>query len=191
MNEQENLQTNTGLTSSQEAMASLWEQHLRDEFELYDVDKTMETMVADPYNTAIPVMTGGVGGDGVREFYTKWFISQNPPDIGTTLVSRTIGINQLVDEVILKFTHTTQMDWILPGVPPTGKWVEVPLVVVVGFRDGKIAHEHVYWDQASVLVQVGLLDPGTLPVVGIESAQKVLNPDLPSNTLIERAYQRK
>jgi len=191
MNEQENVQTNTGLSSSQQAMASLWEQHLRDEFELRDVDKTMETMVADAHNTAIPVMTGGVGGDGVREFYTKWFISQNPPDIETTLVSRTIGNKQLVDEVILTFTHTTQMDWILPGIPPTGKVVEVPLVVVVGFRDGKIAHEHVYWDQASVLVQVGLLDPGTLPVVGIESAQKVLNPDLPSNTLIERAYQCK
>jgi len=191
MNEQENVQTNTGLSSSQQAMASLWEQHLRDEFELRDVDKTMETMVADAHNTAIPVMTGGVGGDGVREFYTKWFISQNPPDIETTLVSRTIGNKQLVDEVILTFTHTTQMDWILPGIPPTGKVVEVPLVVVVGFRDGKIAHEHVYWDQASVLVQVGLLDAGTLPVVGIESAQKVLNPDLPSNTLIERAYQRK
>src|SRR5215471_12917624 len=191
MNEQENVRTNTSLTSSQEAMASLWEQHLRDEFELRDVDKTMETMAADAHNTAIPVMTGGVGGDGVREFYTKWFISQNPPDIETTLVSRTIGNKQLVDELILKFTHTTQMDWILPGIPPTGKVVEVPLVVVVGFRDGKIASEHVYWDQASVLVQVGLLDPGTLPVVGIESAQKVLNPDLPSNTLIERAYKRK
>ncbi len=191
MNEQENVQANTSLPSSQEAMASLWEQHLRDEFELQDIDKTMETMVADPYNTAIPVLTGGVGGDEVREFYTKWFISQNPPDIETTLVSRTVGNNQLVDEVILKFTHTTQMDWILPGIPPTGKWVEVPSVVVVGFRDGKIAYERIYWDQASVLVQVGLLDAGTLPVIGIDSAQKVLNPDLPSNTLIERAYQRR
>src|SRR5215471_12629044 len=190
MNEQENVRTNTSLTSSQEAMADLWEQHLRDEFELRDVDKTMETMVADPYNVAIPVMTGGVGGDGVREFYTKWFISQNPPDIETTLVSRTIGNNQLVDEVILKFTHTTQMDWILPGIPPTGKWVEVPLVVVVGFRDGKITYESIYWDQASVLVRSGSLDAGTLSVVGTESAQKVVNPDLPSNTLIERAYQR-
>ena len=191
MNEQENIRTNTSLTSSQEAMADLWEQHMRDEFELRDVDKIMETMVADPYSTAIPVMTGGVSGDGVREFYTKWFISQNPPDIENTLVSRTIGNNQLVDELILKFTHTTQMDWILPGIPPTGKWVEVPFVVVVGFRDGKIAYEHIYWDQASVLVQVGLLDADTLPVVGIESAQKVLDPALPSNTLIERACQRK
>jgi len=191
MNEQENVRTNTSLTSSQEAMVDLWEQHLRDEFELRDVDKTMETMVADPHNTSIPVMTGGVGGDGVREFYTKWFISQNPPDIENTLVSRTIGTNQLVDELILKFTHTTQMDWILPGIPPTGKRVEVPLVVVVGFRDGKMAYEHIYWDQASVLVQVGLLDTDTLPVVGIGSAQKALDPTLPSNTLIERAYQRK
>ena len=191
MNEQENVRTNTGLTSSQEAMADLWDQHLQGEFELRDVDKTMETMVADPSNIAIPVMTGGIGGDGVREFYTRWFISQNPPDIETTLVSRTIGNTQLVDELIFKFTHMTQMDWILPGIPPTGKRVEVPLVVVVGFRDGKIASEHIYWDQASVLVQLGLLDAGTLPAVGIESAQKVLDPDLPSNTLIERAHQRR
>src|SRR6266568_2444282 len=113
MNTQENVQPNTSFMSSQQAMVELWEQHLRDEFELHDVDRTMETMVADPYNINIPVMTGGVGGDGVREFYTKWFIPQNPPDTETTLVSRTIGNDQLVDEVILKFTHTTRMDWIL------------------------------------------------------------------------------
>ncbi len=191
MNAQENVQPGASLTSSQQAMAELWEQHMRDEFELHDVDKTMETMVDDPFNTNVPVMTGGVGGDGVREFYTKWFIWQNPPDTEITFVSRTIGNDQLVDEVIQKFTHTTQMDWMLPGIPPTGKRVEVPLVVVVGFREGKIAYERIYWDQASVLVQVGLLDADTLPVVGIESAQKVLDPNLPSNTLIERASQRK
>ena len=83
------------------------------------------------------------------------------------------------------------MDWMLPGIAPTGKRVEVPVVVVVGFRDGKIAFERIYWDQASVLVQLGLLDEETLPVVGIESAHKVLNPSLPSNTLIERASQRR
>jgi carboxymethylenebutenolidase len=164
---------------------------MRGEFELRDVDKTMETMVDNPYNTHVPVMTGGVGGDGVREFYTRWFIPQNPPDTEITLVSRTIGDNRLVDELIQKFTHTIQMDWMLPGIPPTGKRVELPVVVIVGFRDGKIAYEHIYWDQASVLAQIGLLDASTLPVVGVESARKVLDPSLPSNTLIERASQRK
>jgi carboxymethylenebutenolidase len=189
MNTQENVQANTGFTS-QQAMADLWEEHLRDEFVLHDVDKTMQTMVAQPHNTAVSTMTGGVGGQGVREFYAKWFIAQMAPDTETTLVSRTIGENQLVDELIFKFTHTVRMDWLLPGIPPTGKRVEVPIVAVVGFRDGKIAFERIYWDQASVLVQIGLLDAGTLPVTGIESAQKVLDPDLPSNTLIERTLQR-
>lgn len=191
MNVQENIQPNATLTSSQQAMVALWEQHMRDEFDLRDVDKTMETMVDQPYNTHVPVMTGGVDGDSVREFYTRWFIPQNPPDTEITLVSRTIGDNQLVDELIQKFTHTIQMDWMMPGIPPTGKRVELPVVVIVGFRDGKIAYERIYWDQASVLAQIGLLDASSLPVVGSESARKVLDPSLPSNTLIERASQRK
>ncbi len=84
------------------------------------------------------------------------------------------------------------MDWMLPGVPPTGKRVEIPIVVVVGFRDGKIASEHIYWDQASVLVQVGLLDPDTLPVAGSENARKMLDPSsVPSGLLIERAKRGK
>jgi carboxymethylenebutenolidase len=191
MSAQENVQSNARLTVSQQTMVECWEEHLRNEFELRNVDKTMETMVDDPYNTHIPVITGGRGKDGVREFYTKWFIPQNPPDTEITLVSRTIGNDQLVDEIIHKFTHTIQMDWMLPGIAPTGKRVEVPVVVIVGFRDGKIAYERIYWDQASVLVQIGLLDPNTLPIVGTESARKVLDPNLPSNMLITRASQRK
>jgi carboxymethylenebutenolidase len=110
-----------------------------------------------------------------------------PPDTEMTPVSRTVGDDQLVDEMVFKFTHTVAMDWMLPGVAPTGKRVEVPLVVIVHFRDGKLAHEHIYWDQASVLVQLGLLDASRLPVAGPETARKVLNPALPSNTLIRRA----
>jgi carboxymethylenebutenolidase len=109
-----------------------------------------------------------------------------PPDMELTPISRTIGTNQLVDEMVAKFTHTIQMDWMLPGIAPTGKRVEVPVVAIIRFRDGKLAHEHIYWDQASVLVQLGMLDPGTLPVVGVDSARKVLDPSLPSNALIER-----
>jgi len=189
MSAPENIQSNAPLTLSQQMMVERWEEHLRDEFELRNVEQTMETMVDNPYNTAVPVMTGGIGRDGVREFYTKWFILQNPPDMEITLVSRTIGNDQLVDEMIQKFTHTLQMDWMLPGIPPTGKRVEVPVVAIIGFREGKIAYERIYWDQASVLVQIGLLDPDTLPVVGIESARKVLDPNLPSNVLITRASQ--
>jgi len=104
-----------------------------------------------------------------------------------TPISRTIGTDRLVDEMVFKFTHTIDMDWMLPGIPPTGKHVEVPLIVVVHFRDGKLAHEHIYWDQASVLAQLGLLDASSLPVAGIESAHKALDPQLPANALIRRA----
>jgi carboxymethylenebutenolidase len=110
-----------------------------------------------------------------------------PPDTEVTPVSRTIGADQLVDEMIFKFTHTVRMDWMLPGIPPTGKRVEVPLVAIVRFRGDKLAHEHIYWDQASVLVQLGLLDPATVPVAGIETARKVLDNTLPSNALMQRA----
>jgi carboxymethylenebutenolidase len=89
-------------------------------------------------------------------------------------------------KMIFRFTHTIEMDWMLPGIAPTGKRVEVPLVVIVHFKDGKLAHEHIYWDQASVLVQLGLLDPKTLPVAGAESAAKVLDPTRPSNVLMKR-----
>jgi carboxymethylenebutenolidase len=89
--------------------------------------------------------------------------------------------------MIFKFTHTVQMDWMLPGIPPTGKRVEVPWAAIVRFRDGKLAHEHIYWDQASVLVQLSLLNPAALPVAGIESARKVVDNGIPSNALMQRA----
>jgi carboxymethylenebutenolidase len=144
-------------------------------------------MVEDAYVNNIPVMTGGVGKPALREFYSKYFIPQMAPNTELTPISRTIGTEQIVDEMMLKFTHTVQIDWMLPGIAPTGKRVEVPVVAIVQFRDGKLAHEHIYWDQASVLVQVGLLDPGTLPVVGVDSARKAIDPKLPSNALIDRA----
>jgi carboxymethylenebutenolidase len=102
-----------------------------------------------------------------------------------TLVSRTIGVDRVVDEMVFEFTHSVKMDWMLPGVEPTGKHVKVALVVIVHFRDGKLAHEHIYWDQASVLTQLGLVDHATLPVAGVESALKVLDPTRPSNELMK------
>src|SRR5438309_11735658 len=112
-----------------------------------------------------------------------------PPDMEMTPVSRTIGTDQLVDEMVIRFTHSIEMDWMLPGVAPTGRRVEIPLVVIVRFRDGKLAHEHIYWDQASVLVQLGLVDPRKLPVVGVESAIKAVDKQLPSYALIDRSEQ--
>jgi len=171
----------------EEFLRNLWEEHMRHEFATRDTEETLATMVDDAYVNHIPVLTGGVGKDALREFYSKRFIPQMPPDTEVIPVSRTIGTDQLVDEMIFKFTHTVRMDWMLPGVAPTGKRVEIPLVAIVRFRDNKLAHEHIYWDQASLLVQLGLLDQNTLPVAGIESARKVLDNSLPSNALMQRA----
>jgi carboxymethylenebutenolidase len=173
-----------GLADAQQTLSTRWDDHVKYEFATRNTDDTLETMVADAYVNHVPVMTGGVGHDELREFYSNRFIPQMPPDTAMTPVSRTIGVDRVVDEMVFEFTHTIKMDWMLPGIEPTGKHVRVALVVIVHFRDGKLAHEHIYWDQATVLAQLGLIDATKLPVAGVESAEKVLNPKLPSNTLM-------
>ncbi|MEO8028107.1 MAG: ester cyclase [Bryobacteraceae bacterium] len=161
-------------------LSALWEEHTAHEFSTRNTDATLETMVEDAYVNHIPVLTGGHGKRALRDFYSKDFIPCMPPDTTLTPVSRTVGDTQLVDEMIFSFTHTMEMPWMLPGVAPTGKRVEVPLVAIVHFRDGKLAHEHIYWDQASVLKQIGLLTDPSLPVVGVETANKVRRGALPA-----------
>ena len=156
---------------TEEALSSVWEKHVGAEFALKSADQALETMTADPYVLNVPLMVGGRGREGVRDYYADHFVSQFPPDIEIVPVSRTIGQGQVVDEMIMRFTHTIRMDSLLPGVAPTGKRVEVPLVAIIKFEGDKIAHEHLYWDQASVLVQVGLLDR-TLPVRAARSRRK-------------------
>jgi carboxymethylenebutenolidase len=173
--------------AEQDVLAVLWAEHMRHEFQTKSAEDTLATMVEDAYVNHIPVMTGGVGRAELREFYARHFIPKMPPDMAMTPLSRTIGTDQLVDEMVIKFTHTVEIDWMLPGIAPTGRPVEVALVVIVRFRDGKLAHEHIYWDQASVLAQLGLIDPERLPVAGVASAHKALDPSLPANALIRRA----
>jgi carboxymethylenebutenolidase len=175
-----------GMAAAQQTLSARWDDHVKYEFATRNTDDTLETMVADSYVNHVPVMTGGVGHAELREFYSKRFIPQMPPDTAMTPVSRTVGVDRVVDEMVFEFTHTSKMDWMLPGVDPTGKHVKVALVVIVHFRDGKLAHEHIYWDQASVLAQLGLIDSSKLPVAGVESAHKVLDPTLPSNALMNR-----
>ena len=175
-----------GCASAQQTLSQRWDDHVKYEFATRNTDDTIETMVVDAYVNHVPVMTGGVGHEELREFYSQRFIPQMPPDTAMTPVSRTIGVDRVVDEMVFDFTHTIKMDWMLPGVEPTGKHVKVALVVIVHFRDGKLAHEHIYWDQASVLAQLGLIDAQRLPVAGVESAEKVLDPKLPSNKLMSR-----
>ena len=174
------------LTPAQQYLNDLWDEHIRDEFSDKDASATIDTMVPDAYVNHIPVMTGGVGREQLKEFYSKHFIPKMPPDTEIVPISRTVGDERLVDEMIFRFTHTIEMDWMLPGVAPTGKRVECPLVVIVHFRDGKLANEHIYWDQASVLVQLGLIDAAGLPVAGAETAEKLADPTRPSNQLIRR-----
>ena len=154
-------------------LARLWEEHTTHEFATRDTEATLATMVDDAYVNHVPVMTGGYGKDALRVFYSQDFIPSMPPDTTLTPISRTVGEDQLVDEMIFSFTHTQEMPWMLPGVKATGKRVEIPLVAIVKFRDGKLAHEHIYWDQASVLKQIGLLTDPSLPVCGAETAAKV------------------
>ncbi|HKS89685.1 MAG TPA: nuclear transport factor 2 family protein [Stellaceae bacterium] len=171
-------------------LAGLWEEHMRHEFATKDADATIATMVEDAYVNHIPVMTGGSGKRELHQFYATHFIPKMPADLDIVPLSRTIGEDQLVEELVLKFTHTIEIDWMLPGIAPTGRRVEVPLVAIVRFRDGKVAHEHIYWDQASVLVQLGLIDAAGLPVAGADSAAKALDPSRPANALIRRAQGR-
>ena len=175
-----------GFANAQKNLSDKWDEHVKYEFATRDTEDTLKTMVADAYVNHVPVMTGGVGHDQLRDFYSQRFIPQMPPDTSMTPVSRTIGTDRVVDEMVFEFTHTIKMDWMLPGVEPTNRHVKIPLIVVVHFRHGKLAHEHIYWDQASVLAQIGLIDPKSLPVAGVETAEKVLNPKLPANELMKR-----
>jgi carboxymethylenebutenolidase len=167
-------------------LSALWEQHCYFEFATRDVPATMKTMVAEPYVNHVPTMTGGVGAKELSRFYKHHFVNSNPADTKLIPISRTIGSDRVVDEMIFCFTHDREIDWMLPGVKPTGKYVEVPLVAIINFRGEKLYHEHIYWDQASVLVQIGLLDPKLMPAAGRETAQKVLDETKLSNTLMKR-----
>ncbi len=156
-------------------LPSLWQEHTDHEFVTRDTEATLATMVEDAYVNHIPVLTGGRGKNALRAFYSKDFIPSMPPDTTLTPISRTVGETQLVDEMIFSFTHSQEMPWMLPGVAPTNRFVRIPLVAIVQFRDGKLAHEHIYWDQASVLKQIGLLNDPSLPVCGAETADKVIS----------------
>jgi carboxymethylenebutenolidase len=155
-------------------LGAIFDEHLKCEFEDHDVDATMKTMVKEPYVHHVPTLTGGIGYDGVYNYYKNDFVGKMPDDTKVLCVSRTVGKDQVVDELILSFTHDREIKFMLPGIPPTGKYVELPHIVVMKFNGNKIAHEHIYWDQASLLTQIGLLDPKSLPAYGIEQTRKLL-----------------
>lgn len=162
-------------------LGALWEAHVACEFTTRDAAAAMATMVDEPYVNHVPTMIGGYGHDLLMRFYEHHFIPQGPKDRKVIPISRTIGPDRVVQEQVLCFTHDAPMDWLLPGVPATGRYIEIPLVAIVTFRGGKLYNEHIYWDQASVLVQAGLLDAASLPVTGRAQAAKLIEPSLPGN----------
>lgn len=164
------------LSDKQQKMVAVFEAHVGAEL-AGDLDTTMATMSDDPYLNHVPTMAGSIGREGVRSFYRDHLVGKFfPPDVEMEGVSRTVGEDRIVDEIFITFTHTTVIDWLLPGVAPTGRPVEMAVAVVVGFEGERISYEHIYWDQAGILVQTGLLDPAGLPVTGAESARKVRHP---------------
>jgi len=183
------------LTEHQKMLNDLWNKHLSHEFNPSEksTKATMDTMVHRPYVNHVPTLTGGVGKKELYYFYQNHFIFQNPY-IEMIPISRTIGNDHIVDESVAKFTHTVRIDSLLPGIEPTGKEFEFPMVVIVRFEQEngvwRVAHEHVYWDQATVLVQAGLIDGKKLPVSGKEQASKVKDPDsVKSNLLMGKDWK--
>jgi len=161
------------LTADQQAMLAVWQQHTYAEFELKDADKALATMTENPYVILIPSGTGGSGRAGVREFYANQFLPNLPPDLELTSLSQVFGNDRIVEEFVIRFTHTIGMNWMLPGLRATGRKTEFALVGVIQFQDGKVANERLYWDQATVLSQLGVLDHPTA-AAGVGSASQLL-----------------
>jgi carboxymethylenebutenolidase len=168
------------------AIERVWKRHSYHKYVTRDAEAVMETMVDDPYFNDVPTMTGGIGHESLKRFYVEEFMHSIPPDAQHVPVSFTVGIDRIVDEFVFRCTHTCEMHWMLPGVAPTGKYFEVAMVALICFRGDKIDNLHVYWDQASVLAQIGMLETEGLPVVGVQSARRVLDIARPSDSLMPR-----
>jgi carboxymethylenebutenolidase len=174
------------LSPAQQRMLEAYLRHTASEFETRRPEDALATMVASPYVALLPTLAGGIGREEVLDFYANHFIFDMPPDMELVPVSRIVGVDHVVEESVLRFTHTVELDWMLPGVAPTGRRVEVAVCSVVKMEGEKVAHEHIYWDQASVLAQLGLLDADRLPVVGAEGSRKILDRRVPGNPLLQR-----
>jgi carboxymethylenebutenolidase len=161
------------MSNDSDGLGDVFDEHVKCEFVNKDVDAAMKTMIREPYVHHVPLLTGGAGYEGVYNFYKNDFVGKMPDDVKVMRLSRTVGRDQVVDELILSFTHDREIRPVLPGIQATGRYVEIPTVIVMKFEGDKIKYEHVYWDQASVLTQLGLLDEKSLPVKGIEVSQRL------------------
>jgi carboxymethylenebutenolidase len=175
----------TDFTDDERRLIETWEAHTAAEFEHKDADAAVATMTDHPVLIHVPVGTGATGKEAVRRFYAEIFIPQSPEDFELDLLTRSVGQNRIIDEFIVRFTHSIRMDWFAPGVEPTGRRIAVPHVAVIAFEDGRMSSEHIYWDHATVLRQMGLLD-ASLPVMDASQCDRMLNVEAPANTLIDR-----
>jgi carboxymethylenebutenolidase len=173
------------VTGAQQRLIDAWETHTAAEFQLKDADAALSVMTDDPVLIHVPIGAGARGRDALHRFYAEIFIPQVPADASLDLLTRNVSDDHLVDEFVFAFTHTVQMDWLAPGIPATGRTVALPHVAIISFERGRIASEHIYWDQSSTLVQLGVLDPAHLPVLGGEQADPLRGRG-PSNALLER-----
>lgn len=171
------------LSAAQQRMVEGYLRHTACEFVTKDVETAVATMEGEPHVILMPTLVGGIGREACRRFYRDSFIFSMPADVEFVPISRIVGADTIVEESLLRFTHAEEIPWILPGVAPTGRRVEVAICTVVHMQNDKIAHEHVYWDQASVLAQIGLIDGEKLPVVGAEAAQQLETPSGPLNVM--------
>jgi len=153
-----NCTTPNVLTPDQQTLLAAWQQHTYAEFVLKDADATLATMTENPYLLMMATGTACVGRAAVREYYADHFLPAIPPDLELASLSQTIGSDRLVEEMVVRFTHTIEMDWLLPTLRPSGRRAEFIIAAVIGFEDSKVAHEHIYWDQATLLSQMGVLN---------------------------------
>lgn len=174
-----------GFSPADQALIDVWETHTAAEFAHKDADEAIATMTDNPVLVHVPVGTGASGKEPLRRFYRDVFIPNMPPDVELELLTRTVGRERVIDEFILHLTHSLRMDWFVPGVEATGRRLAVPTVGIISFEGDKISSEHIYWDQATVLMQLGLLDDN-LPVLGADQPDRLLNPDAPANALIAK-----
>jgi len=170
-------------------LEKVWDEHVYLEFVAKDAEAVLKTMVDNPYVNIAPTVSGGVGHDMLLRFYKYHFVDVHPDDTKMLSISRTVGVNRVVDEMIMCFTHDKEIPYLLPNVEPTGKYLKVPMLAVVSFKGEKIYNEHIYWDQASLLVQAGVLEKGNLPVMGAEVAEKLIDKNVRPNDLMKNIWE--
>ncbi|MET8433328.1 nuclear transport factor 2 family protein [Streptomyces sp900116325] len=165
---------------NQKEMVALWEQHTANEFVVKDADLAVATMVEDASVMHLPTMSGGFGKNYLRGYYRDVFIPGIPQNTTTETVDRSVGSDFLVEEIIMRMPHDQEIPFLLPGLAATGRTVEVPLVVVVKFRDDLMASERLYWDQAAVLAQIGLITAEDLPMADFTEVSRFLRDEVMS-----------